>query len=186
MYWWAKYKRINLFWTPFLLVMLLYSCAEELSTSTNNRQRHIDLPAFFQSEVNRLKQENPSVQKTVSVGEGNEQQDVTINDWSTELASFLSIDLNKAAYRDDIQKDSIPNLVTYRIDNPDLDIDTVSITYESGQPVAIQIVRHIDNFLYNTQERLQYHKRQGYSIEKKQSVWILGDNTYYIEGKFSK
>src|SRR5690606_23088203 len=110
MYWWAKYKRLNLFWTPFLLVMLLYSCTEELATATSNRQRHIDLPAFFQSEVNRLKQENSSVQKTDSVGESDEQQDVTINDWSTEMSSLLSLDLNRAAYREDIQKDSIPNL----------------------------------------------------------------------------
>lgn len=166
------------------MLLMCYSCAEDLASSSGDRPHYADLPAFFGAEVERLSQEQPNVRKTVSAGDGSEQQEMVIDNWSRELSSFLDIDLNKPAYRDDISKDSSAHVVTYRVDNPDLDIVSVAITYDEGKPVAIDIVRHIQNFLYNTQERLRYNKYEGYVIEKKQNVWILGDNQYHIEGRF--
>lgn len=186
MYWWAKKRTVLAAWGLGIVLLTCYSCASDLTTSSTNRLQYADLPAFFHGEVERLGQENPTVRKTVSAGEDSEQQDVMINDWSRELSSFLAIDLNKSVYRDDILKDSVNHVVTYRIDNPDLDIETVVLKYgeESDSPVAIEIVRYIQNFLYDTKERLRYDKRKGYVIEKHQSVWILGDNQYFIEGEF--
>lgn len=186
MYWYAKKLQRIAVGIAVASLYIAYSCTGDLSSHNVDRPRYSDLPAFFQAEVERLNKQNPLVYKTVAVGEERERQEVRITSWETELSSFLAVDLNKAVYREEIIKDSVGDVITYRIDNPDLDIASVTVTYEAGRIVMIDIVRHIQNFLYDMEERLRYDKRKGYIIEKNQDIWVLGENKYIIEGEFRK
>lgn len=184
MYWLTNNKTKKYITALNLLgaVIIMQSCQNTPSTTLNYSKEFIDLPSFFQKEIDSLQIAKPLIQKTVVKDTVSEQKELKVKDWNIELYSFLSIDLNKPAYKGYIEKDSANNLVTYKFTNPDLDINLVKITYENQVPVIFEVFRKTDNLLYNTEEHLSYSKGKKYKVEKKQKVTLLGDNFYAIEG----
>lgn len=184
MYWWTNHKTQKYITALNLLgaVIIMQSCQNEPSTIGNSNKEFIDLPAFFQKEIDSLQIAKPLVTKTVLKDSISEQRELHIKDWNIEFSSFLSIDLNKPAYKGYIQKDSINNVVNYKFTNPDLDLNLVKITYENQDPITFEIFRNTDNLLYYTEEHLSYSKGKTYKVEKKQKVTFLGNNFYAIEG----
>lgn len=179
----------NVFHTVGIIVstVLFYGCGSDTLSSAGGGERRFNIPAFFDREIKRLAAEDKEILKTVFTGDNGESKKVIINDWSKELSAFVTIDLNKPAYRGYVKKDSSSQQVTFRIDNPDLDVSEVIVHYnEQNIPTEIFIIRHIQNFLYTTREKLSYRKNKDYKIEKHQDVWMLGTNLYYIEGKFEE
>lgn len=168
-----------------LSTALFCQCNNPETSSKVGFERMFDMPTFFKAEIARLTSENPEIEKTVYKGEERESKTMFIQDWSRELSSFVAIDLNKPAYQGYIEKDSTDHQVVLRVQNSDLDIAEVMIHYnERNEPDEIRVIRHIQNFLYTTEEELSYRKNKGYTILKKQDVWGLGSNRYHIEGIF--
>jgi len=145
---------------------------------------YADIPGYFRLEIQRLESARPTVEKTVKTAGESASKTLQIADWETELSSFAAVDLNKPAYGGYIKKDSAANLVTYTFTKPDIDLKKVEIRYDGQQPVAFRIHRSVKNSLYETDEVLFYDSNEKYSLEKKQSVRVLGDKYYFIEGKF--
>lgn len=167
----------------FSLSCALFSCVST-DSATKERVKLLDLPSFFQSEIKRLKETNPTITKTVRKDSLSEVKQIKIENWDTELASFVAIDINKPAYDGYVHIDSVDNLVTYTVTNPDLDLSCIQIQYKNGKVNDIIIERKVKNSLYNTTEFLEYRKNDSYTVEKNQSVIAVGDNYYKIEGKF--
>ncbi|NGM61753.1 hypothetical protein G5B30_07480 [Sphingobacterium sp. SGG-5] len=174
MYWWIN----------FFVAIFLFACTSA-PQHTKQEQKEFDLPAYFQREIKRLSAVDKAVVKTVSKGDVSETKTLRV-DWKKELAAFASIDINKPVYAGYIYKDSSGRTVTFRIDNPKLDISMVRIQYnEQNEPLEITIQRKIDNLLYDTAEKLHYKKNESYRIEKQQDVWVLGTNHYTIAGSLN-
>lgn len=164
---------------------LFVCCTSSQQNQEGLRETYVDIPNYFKKEIARLKQDNPVVNKTVVKDSVSENKEIKIADWDNELSSFVSVDLNKPAYGGALQKDSTGNQVKITGLDPDLDIAAVEITYdEQGEPLVFRIERNIKNSLYDTKETLYYEKHKGYSLTKQQSVLILGDKHYHIEGTF--
>ena len=164
---------------------LFLSCTSSPKDRKVTRETYFDIPTYFKAEIARLAQEKPVVDKTVVKDSLSEAKEIQIADWENELSSFASIDLNKPAYAGILKKDSIANKVKITSSDPKIDIAAVEIEYEdNGEPVAFRIQRNIQNSLYETHETLYYAKNKEYSLEKHQSVLILGDKYYHIEGVF--
>lgn len=143
-----------------------------------------DVPNYFKNEISRLQRDNSPIIKTVHKDSLTETKELQIADWESELASFISTDINKPAYHGYIKKDSVANLVTYTILNKDLEISSIQLTYAHHQVDAIAIDRKIKNSLYTTTEHLVYRKNKSYSVEKNQAVKLMGNTYYKIEGYF--
>lgn len=164
---------------------LFLSCTSSPKDRKVTRETYFDIPTYFKAEIARLAQEKPVVDKTVVKDSLSEAKEIQIADWENELSSFASIDLNKPAYAGILKKDSIANKVKITSSDPKIDIAAVEIEYEdNGEPVAFRIQRNIQNSLYETHETLYYAKNKEYSLEKHQSVLILGDKYYHIEAVF--
>jgi len=168
------------------IAVALWSCGTSGRTDVQDQTvRYMDIPGYFQSEIQQLQQVQPTIVKTVKKDTVSESKTIQIDNWQTELSSFTNIDLNKPSYQGYIIKDSADRIITYTFTKPDLDLSKVEIQYnEQQQPTTLRIHRTIKNSLYNTEEVLFYDKNKKYSLEKKQSVRILGDNYYFIEGRF--
>lgn len=169
------------------IAVALWSCDTSGRTDVQDQTvRYMDIPGYFQSEIQQLQQVQPTIVKTVKKDTVSESKTIQIDNWQTELSSFTNIDLNKPSYQGYIIKDSADRIITYTFTKPDLDLSKVEIQYnEQQQPTTLRIHRTTKNSLYNTEEVLFYDKNKKYSLEKKQSVRILGDNYYFIEGRFS-
>lgn len=186
MYWCTKRKiNINQIVTAAFLaaVTTITSCSSSSTQQENNIRQEFDIPSFFKKETNLLNSAKPTVRKTVEKDAAAETKDMVISDWDRELASFLSIDLNKSAYQGLIQKDSSDYKVKYTFKDTTLDLNYVEITYRANQPLIITIERSTSNLLYDTNEILQYIKGQSYRIDKKQKVRGFNQQHYIISGK---
>lgn len=183
------YKKIKTSVAALVLITnaaFYISCQSQESSLTLSEQYQEDLPKFFNKEVERLIQRNPTIRKTVVKDSISESKTLTLKDWKRELSSFSNIDLNKLAYQGVFKKDSVGTRVIYTSTDPKIDISKVIIDYQNtGSPSSFLIHRKVENSLYDTRETLSYDISQGYSIEKKQHIFILGDKYYHIKGDFN-
>lgn len=186
MYWYKKKNKWARAVMAFAVTALFLSCTSSPKDGTVTRESYFDIPGYFKTEIRRLTQENPVVGKTVMKDSLSETKAIQIPDWENELSSFTSIDLNKPAYAGILKKDSTANKIKITSSDPKIDITSVEIEYgDDGEPVAFRIQRNIQNSLYNTRETLHYARHKGYSLEKHQSVLVLGEKYYHIEAVFS-
>ncbi|MBD1431670.1 hypothetical protein H8B06_02440 [Sphingobacterium sp. DN00404] len=185
MYW---YRNRNTYYKAVIataVTALCLSCTPNPGDGNVTRETYFDIPDYFKTEIARLMQEKPVVDKTVVKDSLSETKEIQITDWENELSSFVSVDLNKPVYAGILTKDSTANKIKITSSDPKIDIALVEIEYsEHGEPTAFRIQRNIQNSLYETHETLHYAKGKGYSLEKQQSVLILGDKYYHIEGLF--
>lgn len=166
------------------VAFLTYSCNSSLEESEEgNTGNYTDIPLYFQKQIDELNHANPLILKTVVSNNDKETREVHIKDWTNELSSFLTTDLNKPAYQGHVSKDSSANIVTYSLSGKNIDPTTVIIKYDSSTLVkSFAIERTTQNFLYTTTEKLNFEKGRSYSIEKKQKVLFIGVNDYSING----
>lgn len=166
-----------------LVIAMHSSCGSPSpETKTTTVMQQFDLPSFFQQEIARLDSLQPKIKKTVSEDRVSETKELVIAAWDKELASFLAVDLNKPAYRGTYRKDSIGNTVKYTVTDPSLDLSLLEIVYTDQIPTTFIIKKSTKNLLYNTSEHLEYVKGKRYTIDKLQSVKMLGYRHYRIEG----
>lgn len=167
------------------LTALFLSCADTPKEKVK-RVTYFDIPTYFKEEVARLTLEEPQVEKTVVKDSLSETKSLQIANWENELSSFLSIDLNKPVYAGVLKRDSTANKIIITSTDPKLDLVQIEIQYgENSEPTAFRIRRHVQNSLFETQETLFYAKNREYSLEKKQSIRVLGDKYYRVEGLFN-
>lgn len=183
MYWYKQKSILHKAVMALAIAALFLSCTPHQQGGVIN-ETYFDIPTYFKGEITRLTRDNPLVNKTVVKDSLSETKEIKIADWGNELSSFVSIDLNKPVYAGVLQKDSTANRVKITVSDPKVDISFVEITYgDNGEPTLFHIERKVENFLYDTRETLHYETDKGYRLEKHQSVRILGDKYYRIEGR---
>lgn len=188
MSWRIKLRSFTYFAAVTGVAAVLISCKMETEpASALQANTYPNLPEFFQQEIDSLEQTDPLVTKTVRKDDQEEQRELHIKNWNTELASFRMVDLNKPAYAGSIQADTTADgKLQFRITDPKADLSYVSIGFDSaGDLEMISIERDVENSLYHTVELLVYEKGRSYLVEKKQKVLLLGDNFYKVEGQFT-
>lgn len=166
-----------------LSVGLSLSCESPSAEKKRNLVApEFDLPSFFHKEIAALNAAKPKIKKTVQKDSISETKELIIADWNKELTSFLAVDLNKAAYRGAFQKDSTDHTVVYTFTDSSVDLSSLKIVYVDNIPTQFTIKKSTQNLLYNTSENLEYIKGKSYSIDKLQSVYMLGTQHYKIMG----
>ncbi|MFD2554698.1 hypothetical protein [Sphingobacterium tabacisoli] len=186
MSWYTNYQKKRNTITLGLLglgVMLSFSCESSSAEKKGNlTTSEFDVPSFFQKEIVLLNTTKPKIKKTVLKDSIFETKELVIADWNKELTSFLAVDLNKAAYRGTFQKDSTGNTVVYTFTDSTVDLSSLKIVYVDNIPTEFSIKKSTQNLLYNTSENLEYIKGKSYTIDKLQSVYMLGAQHYRITG----
>ncbi|WP_256009505.1 hypothetical protein [Desertivirga xinjiangensis] len=173
----------------YLLLTSLY-----LLTACSNEQKasdagiYFDIRGFFKSEAVRLTQQNSYLYKTVSHNGKSETQQLIIADWPNEFALFSESDLNKPSWKNSYNiAEKSKFLIEYSAKEDKLRTRKICISKSaSGEIDHIYILNENSNFLYSSEEELNYYPDSLYQIIKHQKVSLLGANTYIISGKFKK
>lgn len=187
MFWYTKKCAIKTTAAGLLsLAAVVSSCTSATDQEKKKIDPEFDIPSFFENEIRLLNASKPKVTKTVHKDSISETKQLNIADWEKELANFTSIDLNKPAYQGTYSKDSVGNSVTYTFQDPSVDLSVVKIVYENGAPAVFSIKRANKNLLYDTEEQLEYIKNKSYSVDKTQTVKLLGSQHYHIQGVIDK
>lgn len=188
MYWYLKIKKYAL---PSLLLSCstlgLLACGNEESSSiASAKTSYYPIHQFFSDEVSKLKIQNPIVDKTVWKEKESENQKLTIKNWEEELGNFLSVDLNKPAYDQQFQVDTLGDTIRYRAINSELEIQLVELVFNAAKiPQRISIRKSTNNTLYSNVEELVFEPGKYYTVKKEQTILLLGKNKYQIEGKIN-
>lgn len=165
-------------------MLLLWGCSKPSVTETQAKDTYFfDLKGFFHNEEERLNSGGKPVKKTVSKNDVMEEKRVTI-DWQRELELFRESDINKPAWKHSYRTVSKGNTIAYIAKDNSLKTRSVRIEQGSdGKIRHIQIINKTSNFLYSSVEKLNYFPDSAYSIEKEQSVRLIGNNHYIISGR---
>lgn len=180
MFW---FKRNPLLISLLILSLGIASCKSD-SNAAVDKGRFFDIKGYFEADSARLTRQNPLITKTVTHNKVPETQKVHIANWGTELSLFIQSDINKPAWRSNYQVSKAENIISYNANDSTLKTQRIVIKMEDGKVRWITIFNHTKNILYENTEKLTYFPDSIYIISRKQSVRILGTNTYRISGLF--
>ncbi|MBC8053265.1 MAG: hypothetical protein H7Y13_09380 [Sphingobacteriaceae bacterium] len=168
---------------PILLLIFLTACSGK--ENLDNRNHYFDIKGYFTKEAERLQQDGPVIEKTVSQNNGAEVKDVKLTNWSAELELFAESDINKPAWKDSY--DIVRNGPETRYVAKDTSLRTKSIAIvrsPKGDIRKIVILNKTKNALYSSEDELVYIPDSIYQIKKHQSVSIIGRNSYAVSARF--
>lgn len=158
---------------------------QEKTISTESKA-YFDMEAFFQKQADSLQKTAPTVLKTVEHGNETEQKELQIANWRDEFEFFSSSDINKPDWTGSFRKDSSENQITYTGLDERIRTKRIQITYLKGNASHIHIENRDSNWLYRSQENMDYYPDSLYSIYKKQNIRLLGEKNYRVIGSFQK
>ena len=145
-----------------------------------------DLKAFFEQEITSL-QSIQAIQKKVIINGVVEEQQRDAFNLIEELASFIDADINRPAWLDQYQVDSVLSneqelrAIHYQALKPTLKTKQLSITFEKEEVSRINIRRGLSNMAATSVQELVYTTGKGYSINKEQSLVFSDPKILSIE-----
>lgn len=185
-----------LLFTGFALAFSgLTGCSDQNIAPQAEQPAYFDVPGFINSQIALLEKESVNLQKTVGMeGEKPETRIVKDPDWTTELALFREIDLNKKALSGSYTqtKTVLPDgeKLLYTL-NEDVSAPIVSLEIRKNkqdQVTDLQAVYEQKNTLfYNREIRTlktnSQHKITAYQISGVQKVLLFDSLAYRVSSK---
>ncbi|HMQ49316.1 MAG TPA: hypothetical protein PKA00_17870 [Saprospiraceae bacterium] len=159
-------------------LVLLASCQQAQKESTEIEARFFDLKNYISAEIERLNQEQPNVRKKVAINGKTEEHDFHQLHYEKELDVFLQSDINRLAWYDKYQVDSLMEngqlkTLIYKATDPKLKTQKLEINLANAKVESIHIANQSYTFIATAQQTAIYQPDSGYSFESLQSN-ILG------------
>ncbi|MCZ2444363.1 MAG: hypothetical protein LC101_11375 [Flavobacteriales bacterium] len=173
----------------FIILIGLWSCSSD--NRKNLPVRYFQIDAFFHQQAEALSKSNIMIEKSLFV---NEKHDTLLLkakeiDWDKEFTPFMTCDINKPAYSDAYQIESIQTgigkTLRYTAVKPSLFVQFIEIVYdELEQPASISIKTKHTSMLSKTETELWF-SYTGYGIrEIRKSRWWGDQKLMVIEAYF--
>ena len=171
----------------FALVGLLSYCAAE-TVVTVQSQPFFDLKSFFSQEQEQLNSIKKVIKKATIDGVV-EEKTMDSFDMKKELALFVDSDINKAAWLDKYNVDSIYNgkiltQLTYIAKEDDLKTKHLAIHFTKGLVDSIYIIRKTTSLVAKLEQHLKYVPHKGYSIESQQKTSLSAAYVLELDVQF--
>lgn len=148
-----------------------------------------DLEAFFQSEAERLASQQKVDKKITMNGATEERQE---SNWNAaeELKGFKDLHINRPAWRDQYQVDSIRGAngeitgLRYMAVDSTLRIRELEVDWVDGAISEIRVEKHMKNLIVFFHQTLRYRPGEGYSIWRAQKVPLKKKSEMVVEVEF--
>ncbi len=173
----------------FLLISFLACQTGENAPGQETDAAFFDLRSFFQAEITRLEKAQPSIKKEIEINGEKEDKVQDSIDFEKELAIFVRADINKPAWRDKYQIDSVmeaQNLKTLRYTALDSSLKTRALTIDFNQNDVerIFILNQTNSPLIKSEQQLTFEPQSGYFIRNKQSLSLSKNSDLTIKALF--
>ncbi len=148
-----------------------------------------DLQSFFEAEIQRLNEKQPRLQKTVMVNDKEESQTLSRLAYDQELSVFLNSDINRPAWYDKYQIDSVRKdnqlaRLEYTAQDPDLRVRKIQVHFAGDEVSAVIIDKKTDNIVARSGQHLEYRPDEGYQIQSRQQTTISKEQDLEINVRF--
>lgn len=162
------------------LIVLMSSCKQaEVKPS---EAVYEDIKTYFESEAGRLSEKKTLVNKTIEQNGSDESRNQISVNWLDEFSLFMASDINKPAWKDSYKTIKERNQISYFAKDSSLKTQLIKIQKdEQGKIKKIDISNRTKNYLYESTEELSYIPDSIYTIQKKQNVIFLGENSLFIK-----
>ena len=174
----------------FFWCILLCACSSGKGPEINY---YIDLEELISQEIDRLEQANPSVKKRISLNGELEEKQIDDIDWKSELNLFLQADINKAAYSDLYDADTLftnksrnrYSKISYKANSHKLKTQELHFYFLRNTDVVFKIEGRIEriNFLYTMQEDFGITLGHSYFVTSTQKVLFLKERDFRLDAE---
>ena len=172
-----------------ILSVFLTSCGAE--NQEGQTKKYFDLKGLIEQQIQVLQKRKPIIQKTISMTEKSENQQIKSIDWAKELELFSQVDLNKPAYISSYSIDSSADGMKYVLKETEkLPVKYLTINKVGGNTTQIEALISSENYLYQSEKHLKLslinEQLSDYQIDGFQKV-IFGDKKEFkINGKIAQ
>lgn len=167
-----------------LITLFFVACNSAAPKKQSLSLSYFDVKGFIASEVIRLKQSNPEIDKTVIVNQDKEHKKLKIADWQKELSAFADADINKSAWQGLFILHKSKEVDTYTSNDEKVPVKSLRILYHSGKLAGIEVLISNANILYTSNDTLSYYPDSIYQVKKTQRIKLLKEKSYKITGLF--
>lgn len=183
------FKKRPFFLTLWALICLGCQPKEDVGITNDAITSFFDLEAYFQKEIERLEEEDASISKRIVLDGNQEQLNQDSIDFSDELSVFIKSDINRPAWSDKYQIDSIFEQnqligLHYEALSDRLKTRSIEIAFDKGEVAEINIKNLLKAVIATTDQALQYKPQTGYWIHNKQEIAFSKPQELKIEGLF--
>lgn len=182
-----------IFLSLFLHLSLVGGGCGNISTHGSERIdkafKYFDLKGFIEMEAERLA-ERTSFTKTVFVNGEQETKSFNHINAKVELMPFSDSDINKPAWSDQYDIDSIFNQnkeligLKYQTKDKKLKTQQISIDFNKNRVIEVYIENATNSSVADNHQTLVYRPDKGFSIESMQKVSLMDENLFKVEVSF--
>ncbi|GIV32567.1 MAG: hypothetical protein KatS3mg031_0102 [Chitinophagales bacterium] len=155
-----------------------------------NQAEYFNLVHFIHQEATRLDSLGIPVHKTVVMNGESEEKTLKIRNWRQELAPFREADINKKAYLGSYRTDTTFSASSFSVHYTALDSSlptrTLTVHFDSVNPVRVSALIRTSNVLYTLYQQLNYVRDQGYSVQGRQQIKFMEPDSFRIQVDFLK
>jgi hypothetical protein len=186
----------------YLPIFIWSSCLQTEGAKPSAVSKWFDLKQFI-SKSNEILPKNAPFEKTLQVQGTTESKKEVITDWANELAVFAQSDINRPAWRDKYQVDTLKitteqnpviaddttavHMIRHIAKDKSLKTKSLSIkTNRKYEPLVIEILNEQSHFFSHSQQHLIWDLREGYSITAQQKMLFMDATETRLKGRFLK
>ena len=186
-----NFDRKRLVWAALISLITLNACQTTPQTKNQNNTALVffDLKGYFQQEIQRLNEAQPSVVKIVAINDQTETKTLAALDFRNELNVFLQSDINRPDWFDKYRVDSIRqngqlSALHYEALDNKLRTRAIDVVFNSQKVMEIRIKNGGQTLVASAVQDLVYQPDRGYSIVSRQHTALAKDKTLNIEVRF--
>ena len=174
-----------------LLMAALCGCSRDGRAPVRLPDAFFDLKGFMESEAQHLSQTQPRALKRIAIDGQSEEKVFDSLDYKKELDIFSRSDINKTAWLDKYQVDSLfqdgkLQLVRYTSQDKSLKTHLLEVKYSGGQVSEVHIQNRTESLVADVGQELWYRPGQGYALSSRQSTALTKEKEIEVEVEFQK
>ncbi len=189
-----KTFKLNMLICLLVIIGSVSSCNIKLPESKIEDKRQVvffDLKNYFEAIVEFYEENNIKVNKRVSFGTKTEYKEGLELDWQTEFQTFIDSDINRLAWIDKFEVDTIPAAdgfsVLYQNTSPTIPIKQIEVSFSKNEQVKdITIKSQRQSLLYKSKQTLNFKPNVSYSVEGWQRTMMLAKTEFAVKGNIVK
>ena len=176
---------------PILILCLsILACQKGTRDVSILPSSFFDLKEFFMEEEETLSGKIKKLHKEIRINGKLEEQRLDSFDLKKELAIFIAADINRPAWLDQYQVDSLRDnrnvltAISYKALKNNLKTKELKVSYEAGIVSEIYVKKAISAMAASSFQELTYYKGKGYKNRNEQSMIFSKANTIQLDVKF--
>lgn len=179
---------MNFISRPIFLVMIILFCISCNPGNTSKPSlKYFDLAGWMKNQATELKAEHRGLERTITKDGKSETITSDTANWVREFQPFIEADLNKPAWlnsyeTDSILKDSIL-IVRYTALEKRLPVRKMEITFLNKQVQTVMVWSAKKNSYFQSDQELTYQTNIGYDLVGSQKVILADSLSYKISGR---